>query len=151
MPAINPRITITLTATTAAQLRSLSELTGNSQSALVSELLEANGETFARLITVLQAAEAAKLAMTEEAASGLRDAQAKLEQQLGLTLEAVDLATAPLIAEAEKVARRARKRDAGDAASRRATAARLRDPTPMSNRGVRSKPKTTKKPTGTRT
>jgi len=151
MPASNPRLTITLKATTAAQLRMLSELTGNSQSALIAELLEANEETFGRLITILQAANAAKAAMSEEAATGLRDAQRKLEKQLGLTLDAVDLVAAPLIAEAERVARRGRKRGPADAASGRAAGLRTRVPTPMSNRGVRSTAKTTKKPTATRT
>jgi hypothetical protein len=147
MPTHNPRLTITLQPSTSATLRKLSELTGNSQSALISELLEANEAALSRLVLVLQAATDAKLAITEEMASGLKDAQAKVEAQLGLSLEAFDLATAPLLDEAERVVRRRAKN-----ATRRAGARQSEGgPTPISNRGVRSDTKTPKKLSGTRT
>ena len=59
MPAKNPRLTITLQPVLAAQLRRLSELTGNSQSALIAELLEGSEPIFTRMIQVLEAAEQA--------------------------------------------------------------------------------------------
>ena len=54
------RLTITLQPTLAAQLRKLSQLTGNSQSALIGELLEGSGPVFDRMIQVMEAAKTAK-------------------------------------------------------------------------------------------
>ena len=141
MPATNPRLTITLKPSTAAIMRTLSELTGNSQSALIAELLEANEETFSRLITVLSAAQQAKVALTEEMSAGLQQAQDKLEKQLGLALEAVDSGMAPILAAAEKVQRRGARRGGGSTrVAGRSAVSKGRgegDSTPMSNRGVR--------------
>ena len=145
MPAKNPRLTITLKPSTAALMLRLSEVTGNSQSALIAELLEVNEPTFERLITVLQAADAAKNAITAEMAAGLKNAEQKLERQLGLVLETMDEGIAPILAAAEAVQRRGR-RDARSAPSGRSAARQ----TPMSNRGVRSTPKKPKTSTGTR-
>jgi hypothetical protein len=147
MPATNPRLTITLKPSTAAQMRRLSELTGNSQSAIISELLEANSSVFERLILVLQAATDAKDAMATDIAGGMRDAQSKLEAQLGLMLEELDSVTSPLLEEAERIKRRGRR---GAVPSGTPVAVPKRLPTPISNRGVRSHTKTPKKATGSR-
>ena len=71
MPAKNPRLTITLQPSL-AQLRKLSELTGNSQSGLIGDLLEGSGPVFDRLIQVLEAAQTAKDSM-----------RGKLTQEMG--------------------------------------------------------------------
>ena len=60
MATKNPRLTITLTPSLAAQLRRLSELTGNSQSSLIAELLDGSGPVFDKMIQVLEAAAIAK-------------------------------------------------------------------------------------------
>ena len=60
MPAKNPRLTITLDPPLHALLRRLSELTGSSQSKIISEILDGSVEVFARLVHVLEAAEKAK-------------------------------------------------------------------------------------------
>lgn len=141
MPTQNPRLTITLKPSTAALMRRMSELTGNSQSALIGELLEANEPVFERLVLLLQAAHDAKATVAEETKAGLDEAQRKLEQQLGLALETMDEATAPLLAHMETLKRRAGRaggvgpRPAGGTAPAGAAARRA---TPMSNRGVRS-------------
>lgn len=140
MPTQNPRLTITLKQSTAALMRRMSELTGNSQSALICELLEANEPVFERLVMLLQAAHDAKATVAEETKAGLDEAQRKLEKQLGLALETLDQSTGSLLADLEAVKRRARKgaggpRSRGDTAPARAQA---RSATPMSNRGVRS-------------
>lgn len=146
MPAINPRLTITLKPSTAACLRSLSELTGDSQSALIASLLEANEQTLTRLVTVLTAANQAKEAINDELAQSLGKAQAKIERQLGLALDSFDVATKPLLEEAERVSRR-RAKSPGRLARPGSSNG---SPTPMSNRGVRSTPKSPKNPSGTR-
>ena len=137
MTTANPRLTITLEPSIAAQLRRMSELTGNSQSQMVSEILTQSSEVFERMIRVLEAAEVAKQAAREETASRLDRAQAKVEKQLGLLLGTMDDMSRPLIEDAEKVRRRARRATAvGDGLPRQRTARGA--PTPMSNRGVRS-------------
>lgn len=142
MPTHNPRITITLEPSTAAQLRRMSALTGNSQSQMVSEILMQSAEVFERLIRVLEAAEVAKQAAREETASRLDRAQAKVEKQLGLALDAFDDLSRPLLDDVEKVKRRKARAAAVHGSSRRAPPTGA---TPLSNRGVRSDPKTTKK------
>lgn len=140
MPTLNPRLTITLDPLLAAQLRRLSELTGNSQGKLIAEILEGSSEVFARLITVLEAAKEATADMRSKASSDMAAAQTRVEKQLGLILDDFDGAAAPLLEGVEVIKRRS-KRAPRAAASARATpeaAASARSPTPISNRGVRS-------------
>ena len=146
MPAKNPRLTITLQPSLSAQLRRLSELTGNSQSALISELLEGSGPTFDRLIQVLDAAQKAKDALKGGVSREMEEAQQRVEQQLGLVLDHSESVAATLLDEAEKVRRR-RPRASGSAARGAPARAAL---TPPSNRGVRSLTQPAKKQTRTR-
>ena len=138
MPAKNPRLTITLEPSLAAQLRKLSELTGNSQSSLIGELLEGSGPVFDRMIQVLEAAKVAKESMRGKIADDIEQAQAKMEGALGMVLEGFDQWTGSLLDEAEAVTRRARRGPAPRGVSGPGAAA----PTPISNRGVRYDPKT---------
>ena len=140
MPAKNPRLTITLQPTLAAQLRKLSELTGNSQSSLIGELLEGSGPVFDRMIQVMEAAKTAKESMRGRIAGDIEQAQARLEEGLGMALEGFDQWTGSLLDEAEAVTRRARRGPAPRGVSGPGAAA----PTPISNRGVRYDPTATK-------
>ena len=97
---------MTLTPTIAAQLRRLSELTGNSQASLVSELLEGQEVVFARVIQSLEAAKLVKEEMKASLRADLDRSQQVIEAQLGLVLESLDNAAAPLLKEAEKIRRR---------------------------------------------
>lgn len=106
MPTKNPRLTMTLTPTTAAQLRRLSELTGNSQASLISELLEGQEMVFDRVIQALEAAALVKEEMKSSLREDLGRSQQVIEAQLGLVLESLDNAAAPLLKEAEKIRRR---------------------------------------------
>lgn len=145
MPAKNPRLTITLQPSLAAQLRKLSELTGNSQSALIGDLLDGTGPVFDRLIQVLEAAKTAKQSMKGKLAEDMEQAQGKMENALGIVMEGFDQLTGSLLDEAEAVTRRARRRG-GPASVARAPLAALSEaqPTPISNRGVRLDPIATK-------
>lgn len=129
MPTLNPRLTITLPPGIAAQLRAISELTGNSQSSLIADLLEGSGEVFARVIEVLTAAKDAKESMRGKIKADLEIAQERVEAQLGFVMNEFTQATGSLIDEAEAIKRRARKKAGGS--PRRVV-------TPLSNRGVRS-------------
>ena len=74
----------------AAQLRKLSELTGNSQSGLIGELLEGSGPVFDRMIQVMEAAKTAKEAMRGRIAGDIEKAQSRVEEGLGMALEGFD-------------------------------------------------------------
>lgn len=141
MPTKNPRLTITLEPMLAAQLRRLSELTGNSQSKLLAEMLEGATVIFERLISVLEAAERAKQSLHGKVAQDMGDAQQRIEKQLGLMLEDFDQVTLPLLADVEKVPRRAARTATVSEARRRTGGAP--ESTPISNRGVRSPQDTT--------
>lgn len=140
MKAKNPRLSVTLQPSLAAQLRKLSELTGNSQSAIIGDLLDGSGPVFDRLIQVLEAAKTAKESMRGKLADDLEQAQGKMENALGIVMEGFDQFTGSLLDEAEAVTRRARKAPAKRGHSGIGAAA----PTPISNRGVRLDPKATK-------
>lgn len=137
MPAVNPRLTITLKPSLAAQLRKLSGLTGNSQAALISDLLEGTEEVLAKMIVVLEAANEAHAELRGKLAADLGAAHEQLESQLGLALGDLDRIGSDLVTEVETIKRRRPARRGGDAA-RRPAPARGASPTPMSNRGVRS-------------
>nr|CRY95076.1 hypothetical protein [uncultured prokaryote] len=142
MQTKNPRLTITLEPSTAAQLDRMSELTGNSKSSMIAELLTNSSPVFERMIKVLEAAQLVQQEAKQKTAEGLERAQAKIEKQLGLMLDWMDDSSRPILEQAEKVQRRGRRRpavDAGGARPRTAGGARL---TPPSNRGVRSTHKT---------
>lgn len=106
MPTLNPRVTVTLTPTSAAVLRELSQLAGNSQSAIVAELLESSLPVLERVVLALRAASTIQASAKVEIAAGLERAQSKLEDQLGLMLGDMDETMRPLLEQAEKVARR---------------------------------------------
>lgn len=146
MPTKNPRLTITMTPALSAQLRRLSELTGNSQGSLIAELLETSGPVFERLINLLEAAKEAKHEMQDSFRADLAAAQTKVEAQLGLSLETLDTATRPLLEQVEKIRRRARRGGVVKAQPSRAAAPKLGVSTPISNRGVRLKVKTSNPP-----
>lgn len=144
MPAKNPRLTITIEPALHAQLRRLSELTGNSQSALIADILEGSGPVFDKVIRALEAAKTATASMRGKASVELDAAQARVEQQLGFVADELDRATLPLF-EVEGVKRRARKqgsgaKDVGGPPPVRSAADLRKAPegTPPSNRGVRS-------------
>lgn len=122
MPTLNPRLTITLKPQLAAQLRRLSELTGNSQSALIAEMLEGSSVAFDKFIRVLEAARDAKESMRGHIPAELELAHQRIEQQLGLDLGGSGDVSRPVLDVAENINRRS-----APVAS-----------TPISNRGVRS-------------
>lgn len=135
MPTINPRISVTLQPQLAAILKRLSELTGNSQSALIGDLLGSSIGVFERMVSILQAASDLKaegMQVTDEIKDGLRLAHEKLEVQLGLVFENLDAGGKPILDAAEKLGRRAARQGARSA---HGTAASV-PAAPLSNRGV---------------
>jgi hypothetical protein len=145
MPTANPRINVTLTPAVAAMLRELSRLTKNSQSGIISELLETSLPVFERVCTVLRAASTVQQAAKDDIAAGLDRAQARIESQLGLIQDEMDEVSRPLLEAAEKITRRGAA-GARSVASTRAKPlplvakknARPKVATPISNRGVTS-------------
>ena len=135
MPATNPRLTITMQPSLAAVLRRLSQLTGNSQSALIGDLLMQSLPIFERMATVLDAAGKLKEQgqnMPKEIGDSLGRANARMEAQLGLALDDMEAGVRPLLDHAEKVHRRGARADGQRSAAARAP----RSGPPISNRGV---------------
>lgn len=142
MPTLNPRLTVTLRPSTAATLRRLSELTGNSQSAMVSELLEESEPIFQRMTVVLEAAQKAQNEAKAGMVEGMGRAQSRIEESLGIIHAQFDEYTGDLLAGLENVNRRARKtstrQPAGGASAAAAPTATASKRPPLSNRGVRN-------------
>lgn len=132
MPTQNPRLSLTLSPDLAWQLRRLSELTGTSQSGLITSMLEGSNHFLWRLITTLEAAQEAKGRIPGHVANLMNEAQTRIEDKFGLR-DVLDQAQA----RAEK------PRSAGKSAGRQHATASV---TPLSNRGVRSKAKEAEKP-----
>jgi hypothetical protein len=144
MSTTNPRLTITLQPSVAAQIREISRLTGSSQSGVISELLESSSPVFERLIQVLVAAESAKAEIGGQVKRDLEAAQTRVERQLGLILEDFGDVTKPILDQAETIRRRTRRATPGQAGAG-TSGARRGTSTPLSNRGVRYDPKATEK------
>lgn len=142
MPAKYPRLTITMRPGLHALLRRLSELTGQSQSALIFELLDGAEPILTRVIRLLESAELAKEELRGRLAQDMATAQERIERQLALTLD--DLGETDVgelfNARSEGPVRRARRAALGADARPAARAS-----TPLSNRGVRSLTNTVKK------
>lgn len=135
MGTTKPRISVTLSDPTAATLRQLSELTGNSQSAIIGELLEMSQGVFSRMVRVLKAAQDAQHTVRTEIVAGIDAAQTRMEAQLGLAIEDMEQWEGKLLSEVEAVQRRAKKGGVGG--KRSAPASPLpADLPPISNRGV---------------
>lgn len=134
MSTTKPRLSVTLSEPVAATLREMSELTGNSQSAIVGELLESSQSVFARIVRVLRAAKEAQHTVKTEIVAGIDAAQARMEAQLGLALGDMDEWEGQLLKDVEAVQRRT-KRDGGGR-KRSAAAPSSPDLPPISNRGV---------------
>lgn len=140
MSTTNPRLTITLKPSVSAQIRELSRLTGNSQSGVISELLESSSPVFERLIQVLAAAEKAKAELGVQVKRDLEGAQTRIERQFGLIMDDFGDVTRPILEQAEVIQRRAAAGGAGLSLRRTSNTRREAALTPPSNRGVRYDP-----------
>ena len=144
MPTKNPRLTITISEDLASQLRQLSRLTGQSQSGLIASLLAESWPVFDRMIDTLYAAERAKAEIQGKLTRDMRQAQQRIEGSIGLELAALAMDEKPSIRETAAASRKGTRKAEREAPSASAS-------NPLSNRGVRSKAKTAKKPAGSRT
>jgi hypothetical protein len=122
MPTSNPRLSVTLQPSLDAILRRMSELTGQSKSAMVADLLESSVPVFERMCIVLEAAKQAQNTLKESTLQGLDDAEKKLHEQLGITMDIFHSSTLPIVEQAEEIRRRGKA--SGGTASRSETARR---------------------------
>lgn len=140
MTTKKPRLTISLDPEMSQSLRRLSELTGNSQSSMISEMLSGSAPIFEKMIRVLEAAEVAKGAIKGRVTRGLDEAQTKFEKALGLSMVGFDELETMFL----DVGKPSTKVQTPTASESAAAAAISAQPTPLSNRGVRSDPQTRK-------
>jgi predicted DNA-binding protein len=137
MQTPNPRVSITLKPSSYAQLKELSRLTGNSQSALIAEIIEQSAPVFARIIVVLNAAQTAKQGALDRVIGDMEKAQLRVEKHLGILVDDFEVTGAAVAEGLEHIARRGGRAVSGDAQAAPGAGRRTR-PTPISNRGVRS-------------
>jgi hypothetical protein len=135
MPAKNPRLTITMQPALHALFRRLSELTGQSQSSLVFELLDGSQPAIYKVIQLIEASNNAKEQLAGSIGQDLESAQDRVEQQLCMVLDRLGDGqfAQETMWEAQAIKHRRRTGSAqrvrgGDGAA----------PPPVSNRGVRS-------------
>lgn len=113
MPATNPRISVTVTPSVEAVLTRLSVATGQSKSSFIAELLESSMPVFERMATVIEAAKQAKDTLKSQTVKDMEEAESRLHEILGVTLDIFDESTAPILKEAERVQRRGARSQAG--------------------------------------
>lgn len=113
MPATNPRISVTVTPSVEAVLSRLSVATGQSKSSFIAELLESSMPVLERMATVIEAAKEAKDTLKSQTVKDMEEAESRLHEILGVTLDIFDESTAPILKEAERVQRRATRSQAG--------------------------------------
>lgn len=122
-----------------AIFRRLSELTGQSQSQLVFELLDGSQGALQNVISLLEKANHAKEELSGSVGADLQDAQDRIERQLGLALESLG---EPEWSQESFATERVPFRSRPKAAVAGAQRTRLRPleqlKPPSSNRGVRS-------------
>ena len=106
MPAANPRISVTLTPSMDAILKRLSDVSGQSKSSIVAELLETSQPVFERMAVILETAKTATQEAKERMASNLEEAHLKLVEQAGVIGDLFEEQTADLVGELEQIGRR---------------------------------------------
>lgn len=113
MPTLNPRLTVTLSPSMSAVLSRLTEMTGQSKSSIIAEVLQGTQPVMERMIQVLEAADKAKNALRKEVSSGFEEAETALNEQLGLTMDMFHKASGDLIENMETISRRGAKKGSG--------------------------------------
>lgn len=106
MPAANPRISVTLTPSMDAILKRLSDVSGQSKSSIVAELLETSEGVFERMAVILETAKTATQEAKERMAFNLEEAHARLVEQAGVVGDLFEEQTADLVGELEQIGRR---------------------------------------------
>lgn len=113
MPTLNPRLTVTLSPSMSAVLSRLNEITGQSKSSIIAEVLQGTQPVMERMIQVLEAADKAKNALRREVSEGFEEAETALNAQLGLTMDMFHKASGDLIQNMESISRRGAKKGSG--------------------------------------
>lgn len=122
MPATNPRISVTVTPSVEAALARLSAATGQSKSSFIADLLESSMPVIERMATVIEAAKQAKDTLKSQTLKDMEEAESRLHDMLGVTMDIFNESTEPILKEADRVQRRARgaRSEAGRPAASRA-------------------------------
>lgn len=106
MPAINPRISVTVSPSVDAVLTRMAMLSRQSKSGIISDLLEQTAPLFERMVLVIEAANSAKDSIRFESLEHLENAQERLHEQLGIAMDLFDDGTLPILQQAEVIKRR---------------------------------------------
>lgn len=106
MPAVNPRISVTLRPSLDAVLRRLSEVSGQSRSSFIAEMLEQSEPVFERMAVILETARNATEEAKSRMASNLDEAHERLLEHAGLIGDLFEDHIVDLVGDVEGIARR---------------------------------------------
>lgn len=106
MPAVNPRVSVTLKPSLDAVLRRLSDATGQSRSSLIAELLEQSEPVFERMAVIIETAKTATEEAKERMRANLDEAHSRLVVQAGIVGDLFEEQVADLVDDVEQVGRR---------------------------------------------
>lgn len=122
MAGLNPRISVTLTPSCDAALKRLSDVSGQSRSSLVAELLEQSQGVFSRMADMIELAKTATDEARQRMAENMERAQAELQAQVGVAEDLFAAHMSDLVSDVEAVGRRKTKRPAAPLGGRAAPA-----------------------------
>lgn len=109
MPAINPRVSVTLTPALDATLKRLSDVSGQSKSSIIAEILEQSQGVFERMAIIMETAKTATQEAKERMAANMEEAHSKLLEQAGVVADLFEEQTLDLVGELEQIGRRKSK------------------------------------------
>ncbi len=138
MPTLNPRITITVTPRVNAALDRICVVTRNSKSSIVGDILDESVPMLMKMIKVMEAAKTLEKDIASNVIAPFVDAQAHIEQQLGLTLDDFSATSEELIREMELISRRMRPTAPKERSVASTTVRSRPHLSPSSNRGGRN-------------
>lgn len=139
MPAVNPRVSVTLTPALDATLKRLSDASGQSRSAIIAELLEQSEPVFERMATILETAKTATQEAKDRMAANLEEAHGRLLEHAGVIGDLFEDHVADLVDDVEQIGRRSGTRARGSGSAHRDRVplwAGLWPQTPPCNTGV---------------
>lgn len=114
MPAVNPRVSVTLTPALDATLKRLSDASGQSRSAIIAELLEQSEPVFERMATILETAKTATQEAKDRMAANLEEAHGRLLEHAGVIGDLFEDHVADLVDDVEQIGRRSGTRARGE-------------------------------------
>ncbi len=138
MPALSPRVQVSLSPSLDSLVERMAALQRISKSQVIRDLLQAAEPALVRAVALMQAAEGAPQQLLDQLGGSLLRAQERIEDQAAAALARLDNVTSDLVSQAEEVRGRRPPSRRHPARSGEGAAAAPPSNPPPSNRGVKS-------------